>query len=194
VLLTLRFIFVTLGGVLLGLASAWWAVGHLQFEGARTIGQWAVLDGGSAANPYEAARSVRRGSGSLGPSEGVELITVVGQDGQSLQADCSYLVSGAMPQGLLWTLTVSDRDGRLSDNPAGRTGFTSQDAQAFGTNRQVHISIGREVRTGDFIPTTGLDSLRLTLRLYSPTIASRLPTPEQLPTVTSLACDNGRRP
>jgi len=194
VLLTLRFIFVTLGGVLLGLASAWWAVGHLQFEGARTIGQWSLLDSGAAGNPYEAARSVRRGSGSLGPSEGVELVTVINHDGQPLQADCSYVVSGPMPQGLLWTLTVSDHDGRFSENPAGRTGFTSQDAQAFGTNRQVHISIGREVRPGDFIPTTGLDSLRLTLRLYSPTVASRLPTSEQLPTVASLACDDGRRP
>lgn len=190
---TLRFLLVTLGGVLLGLASVWWAVGHLQFEGGGAIGRWMLIDGGPAGNPYEAARAARRGSGGLGPSEGIELVTEVDRDGQSLRSGCPYVVSGPMPQGLLWTLTVTDRDGRLPTGPANRVGFTSQDALAFGVARQIHISIGPDVRPGDFVPTTGLTSLRLTIRLYSPTVASRLPTPEQLPTVAPLSCDTARR-
>lgn len=190
---TLRFILVTLGGVLLGLATAWWAVDHLQFEGGQTIGQWALVDGGSAGNPYEAARAARRGSGGLGPSEGIELVTEVDRDGRPLRPACSYVVSGSMPQGLLWTLAVSDRDGRLPADPADRVGFSSQDALAFGAARQIHVTVGREVRPGDFVATTGLSSLRLTIRLYSPTIASRLPTPEQLPAIVPLSCDGERR-
>lgn len=188
---TLRLILVTLGGVLLGLGSAWWAVGNVHLDGAQTIGQWSVLEDNAKANPYEAARAARRGGGGLGPSEGIELITEVSADNKPLQASCAYLVSGPMPQGVLWTLTVSDRDGHLPSNPARRFGFTSLDAMAFGAARQVRISLGREVRPGDFVATTGLSSLRLTLRLYSPTLAARAPGRDQLPSVTPLGCDQG---
>jgi len=190
VLATLRFILVMLAGIFLGLVSAWWAVGNLRFEGTRNIGQWSMQNDGAKANPYEAARAVRRGGG-LGPSEGIELVTEVGADNKPLKAACAYLVAGPMPQGVLWTLTVSDRDGHLPRNPAGRFGFTAFDAMTFGPARQVRISIGRDVRPGDFIATTGLSSLRLTLRLYSPTLATRVPGLEQLPTITSLGCDEG---
>lgn len=192
-LATLRFILVILAGVLLGLVSAWWAVGNLRFEGTRNIGQWSMQNDGAKANPYEAARAARRGGGGLGPSEGIELITEVAADNQPLKAACSYLIAGPTPQGVLWTLTVSDRDGRLPNNPARRFGFTSLDAMTFGPARQVRISIGRDVRPGDFIATTGLSNLRVTLRLYSPALATRVPSTEQLPTITSLGCDEGGR-
>lgn len=190
-LATLRFILVMLAGVLLGLFSAWWAVGNLRFEGARTIGQWSMQNDGAKANPYEAARAVSRGGGGLGPSEGIELITEVSADSKPLEAACAYLIAGPMPQGVLWTLTVSDRDGHLPRNPARRFGFTSLDSMTFGPTRQIRISIGRDVRPGDFVATTGLSSLRLTLRLYSPTLATRMPGLEQLPTITSLGCEEG---
>ena len=191
VLATLRFILVVLTGVFLGLASAWWAVGHLRFGEGRSIGQWSMQIDSAKANPYEAVRAVRRGGG-LGPSEGIELVTEVTTDNRLLDAACAYLITGSMPQGVLWTLTVSDRDGRLPQNPAHRFGFTALDAVTFGAARQIRISVGRDVRPGDFVPTTGLSSLRLTLRLYSPTLASRAPSIEQLPTVTQLGCDEGR--
>lgn len=188
---TLRFIFVILAGILLGLASAWWAVGNLRFESTRSIGQWSMLNDGAKANPYEAARAARRGGGGVGPSEGIELVTETSADNRPLDAACAYLVAGPMPQGVLWTLTVSDRNGHLPRNPAHRFGFTSLDAMTFGPERQIHISIGRDVRPRDFVATTGLSSLRLTLRLYSSTLAARAPTSEQLPTVTSLGCEEG---
>lgn len=190
----LRFILITLAGILLGLASAWWAVGSLRFDSARSIGQWSMLDNGAKANPYEAARAAQRGGGGLGPSEGVELVTEVDAGNKSLEAACAYLIAGPMPQGILWTLTVSDRDGRLPSNPAHRFGFTSLDAMTFGPARQVRISIGREVRSGDFVATTGLSNLRLTLRLYSPALAARMPSRDQLPSVTSLGCAEGEAP
>ncbi|MBS1181271.1 MAG: hypothetical protein H6Q99_1151 [Proteobacteria bacterium] len=191
VLSILRFILITLAGILLGLASAWWAVGSLRFDSARSIGQWSMLDDGAKTNPYEAARAARRGGGGLGPSEGIELITEVDADNKPLDAACAYLVAGPMPQGVLWTLTVSDRDGRLPRNPARRFGFTSLDAMTFESTRQVRISIGHAVRPGDFVATSGLSSLRLTLRLYSPTLAARAPSGDQLPSVTSLGCQEG---
>lgn len=191
VLATIRFILVTLVGVLLGLASAWWAVGNLHFGNRQTVGQWTMLDDRAKANPYEAVRAVQRGGGGLGPSEGIELATEIDSDNKPLNTACSYLVVGSMPQGMLWTLTVSDRDGRLPANPASRFGFTSLDALTFGPTRQFRISVGRDVRPGDFVATTGLSSLRLTLRLYSPTIATRTPGRDQLPSVTLIGCEGG---
>ena len=191
-LATLRFILVILAGVFVGLASAWWAVGNLRFDGGRTVGQWSTQNDGTKSNPYEAARAVRRGGG-LGPSEGIELTTEVTADNKPLDAACAYQIAGPMPQGVLWTWTVSDRDGHLPRNPARRFGFTAYDAVAFGPTRQIRISIGRDVRPGDFVPTDGLSSLRLTLRLYSPTLATRTPSPDQLPAVRLVGCDEGGR-
>lgn len=189
-LATLRFILVILAGVFLGLTSAWWAVGNVRFEGGSTVGQWSIQNGGAKSNPYEAARAVRRGGG-LGPSEGIELITETTADNKPLNAACAYEIAGPMPQGVLWTLTVSDRNGHLPHNPARRFGFTAFDAMTFGPTRQVRISIGPDVRPGDFVSTVGLPSLRLTLRLYSPTLATRAPGADQLPAVTLLGCDEG---
>ncbi len=190
-LATLRFIAVMLTGILLGLFSAWWAVGNLRFEGTKAIGQWSMQTDAGKSNPYQAARAARRGGGGIGPSEGIELITEIGSDNRPLMPACAYLLSGPMPQGVLWTLTVSDRDGHLPRNPANRFGFTAADAMTFGSTRQIRISIGREVRPGDFVPTSGLSTLRLTLRLYSPALAARAPNPDQLPVVTPLGCGEG---
>lgn len=188
---TLRFIAVMLTGILLGLFSAWWAVGNLRFEGTKAIGQWSMQADAGKSNPYQAARAARRGSGGIGPSEGIELITETSSDNKPLTPACAYLINGPMPQGVLWTLTVSDRDGHLPRNPANRFGFTAADAMTFGPARQIRVSIGRDVRPGDFVPTSGLSNLRLTLRLYSPALAARAPSPDQLPVVTTLGCDEG---
>lgn len=190
-LATLRFIAVMLTGILLGLFSAWWAVGNIRFEGTKAIGQWSMQANVGKSNPYQAARAARRGGGGIGPSEGIELITEVSTDNKPLTPACAYLINGPMPQGVLWTLTVSDRDGHLPHNPANRFGFTAADAMMFGPTRQVRVSIGREVRPGDFVSISGLSNLRLTLRLYSPTLAARAPSPDQLPVVTPLGCDEG---
>lgn len=180
-----------LTGILLGLFSAWWAVGNLRFEGSKAIGQWSIQADGGKSNPYQAARAARRGGGGIGPSEGIELVTEVSADNKPLTPACAYLVSGPMPQGVLWTLTVSDRDGHLPSNPANRFGFTAADAMTFGPTRQIRVSIGRDVRPGDFVSTSGLSSLRLTLRLYSPALAARAPSSDQLPVVAPLGCGEG---
>lgn len=191
---TLRFILALLGGVLIGLGSAWWAIGHLRFEASASVGPWAIVENGAASNPYERARLARRGSGGLGPSEGLELVAETDSSGLPLDAACTYLVSGPVPQGLLWTLAVSDRDGKQPQNPAGRVGFTALDALAYTASRQVRIAFGPDVRPGDYVATTSLDSLRFTLRLYSPVIATRRPTAEQLPTISPIDCQDGAAP
>lgn len=191
---SLRFILTLLGGVLIGLGSAWWAIGHLRFEASESIGPWAVVESSTSGNPYERARLARRGSGGLGPSEGLELVSEMDSRGLPLDAACTYLVTGPVPQGLLWTLAVSDRDGKLPQNAADRVGFTALDALAYTASRQVRIGFGPDVRPGDFVATTGLNSLRFTLRLYSSVIATRRPTSEQLPTITPVDCQNGAAP
>jgi hypothetical protein len=92
-----------------------------------------------------------------------------------------------MPDAALWTLAVTDADGRPPVNPAGRIGFTSRDVirAADGT---VEIVVGPTARPGNFVPAGDLGSVVLTLRIYSPAIAANLPARRALPTVSLVGC------
>ncbi|WP_237154846.1 DUF1214 domain-containing protein [Oryzibacter oryziterrae] len=186
---TLRFIIVVIAGSLLGLASAWWVLNDPRLDISPRLGVWSVA--GSEANPYAAARLARSTAGRLTPSQGIALIAERDGDGARLNPACTYLIEGPMPVDAVWTLTIGNERGRLTVNPAGRVAFTSADSFRYDPGNRVQIGVGPEMGTGDFIVTGGLDSLRVTLRLYSPTFASHPPDPAELPTITRRTCPAG---
>lgn len=190
---TLRFILVVLGGVLLGLFSAWIAVEDPRFDFTRTIGPWRLVDLAPGNDPYALARSSRNGMVGLGPTEGVTFAAFKSSDGRFLSPDCSYRVEGPVPKDVPWTLTIADRDWRLPDNPAGRTGFTVYDVMRYQPGNVIRIGFGRDVQPGDFIPTGELRSLSVLLRIYTVTAAKQPLLPSDLPSIVRLDCP-GEKP
>jgi hypothetical protein len=186
VLSTLRFIAVVIAGSLLGLASAWWALDEPRFDISPRLGVWSVA--GGEANPYAVARLARNSAGSLAASQGIALVAERDTDGARLRPTCTYTIDGPVPADTVWTLTVGSERGRLTVNPAGRVAFTSADSFRYDPGNRLRIGLGPMIGPGDYIVIGGLDTLRVTLRLYGPAFASHLPDPAELPAITRGAC------
>ncbi len=71
----------------------------------------------------------------------------------------------ALPQARFWTLTVADSQGRLIENAAERTGFTSAEV-VWNRDGTLDVPLGPRARPGNWLPTGARDRIVLTLRLY----------------------------
>jgi hypothetical protein len=85
--------------------------------------------------------------------------------GRPLDGRCDVLVSGHTPQARFWTITLYDPQGHLVGNSVERQGFTSQEVvrRADGS---FEIIVAPRARAGNWLPTNGLESYMLALRLY----------------------------
>ncbi len=74
-------------------------------------------------------------------------------------------ISGTTPQARFWTLTLYDPQGRLIGNAIDRQGFTSQEIVR-NADGSFDIVVAPRARAGNWLPTNGVDSYMLVLRLY----------------------------
>lgn len=185
---TWRFILVVLLGCLGGLASVWVAMEDPRFDFTPTIGPWRLVDLAPGDDPYAQARSSRKGLVWLGPSEGLTLAAFKASDGHSLSPNCVYAIEGPAPKDVPWTLTVADHDNHLPVNSAGRTGFSVYDVSRPGPGNGIRVGFGPTVRPGDFIPTAGLRSVAVYLRVYSATAAKQPLSAADLPAIVRQDC------
>lgn len=133
--------------------------------GAVTAGPWTAFPRAGGPDPYARAALAHSGELPLGASEGLSFAADSDSAGRTLDPRCDYVVSGRVPQGRLWTLTVMSPDGRLVDNPSRREGFTSRELlrdEAGG----FAIALSRRARTGDWLPLAENGAFILALRLY----------------------------
>jgi hypothetical protein len=180
-----RLILASVIGAGAGLGSVWLALTDPRFERTPTIGPWRLAS--SAEDPYGAARDARDGRLPFGAAEGIALVARSDVAGRPLDPRCHYAVAGPLPDATLWTLAVTDARGRPPDNPANRIGFTSRDVVR-AADGSVEVTVGPTARPGNFVPTAGLDSVVLTLRIYSPAIAANLPGRRAVPSVRLAGC------
>ncbi len=186
--LVVRLLVVAVIGAGLGLGSVWLALGDPRLDLTPHLGPWRVA--GAASDPYAAARAARAGGLPLGPAEGVALVATSDADGRPLDPRCHYRVTGPAPSAPLWTLAVTDRQGRPPTNPAGRIGFTSRDV-IYDHAGGIEVVVGPTARPGNFVPAADLAGLVFTLRIYEPGVAADLPPAERLPTVRLSGCTMG---
>ena len=99
------------------------------------------------------------------------------------------VVSGSTPQARYWTITLYDPQGRLVANSLDRQGFTSQEIVR-RTDGTFEIVIAPRARPGNWLPTGGVDSYILLLRLYdSPVgVATRAAREAPMPAITAKSC------
>ena len=88
-----------------------------------------------------------------------------------------------------WTLTLTDADGRLVENAAGRHGFTSTEV-VWNRDGTLDIALGPRARAGNWLPTGARDRLTLTLRLYDAPVglASRTSEAPDMPRLVTERC------
>jgi hypothetical protein len=149
--------------VVAGWASAWYVVERGSRLTTQTVGPWVSWTSAARpdADPYTRAHFVRAGSMLLSADIARTWQAQIDAGGQRLHSACDYLIEGALDMPW-WSLTVFDDRGRLIANAAERHGYTS-DTIALGADGRFSITLGRDARPGNWVPTGGAGRLALVL-------------------------------
>ncbi len=176
---------------LVGLGATWLTLSRGTAFGAVTIGPWTAWPrtGTQDVDPYARASIARSGELPVGSGDGVAFLARADDNGRPLDGRCDVTVSGTTPQARFWTVTLYDSQGRLVGNTIERYGFTSQEIvrRADGS---FEIAIAPRVRAGNWLPTGGIESYVLALRLYDTPVgvATRAAREAPMPAVQVRSC------
>ena len=174
----------------IGLGSTLFALSRGTAFGAFTIGAWTAWPktGTADIDPYARAHVARSGELPIGSGDGMAFFARSDDAGRRLDGRCDAVISGTTPQARFWTLTLYDEDGRLVGNLATRYGFTSQEIVR-RSDGSFEIAIAPRARAGNWLPTGGVETYVLVLRLYdSPvSVASRTARETPMPSI-SMSC------
>ena len=174
----------------LGLRSAYWALkGDYPF-GSKRVGPWTVWPrvGSRETDPYARAVIARTGDIPLGVGEGLLLTAATDEEGQPLEARCTYRIGMVTPQTRLWTLTLYDGDRPVATDLM-RSGFTSAEVLRDVDGRAA-IVLSRDVQPGNWLrmPETGRVSLALRLYETAAAVGSTAVDRSALPSIARLGC------
>ena len=174
-----------------GLGTTWLTLSRGTAFGAIPIGAWTAWPrtGTQDIDPYARASIARSGELPVGSGDGVAFVARADDNGRELDGRCDVLLSGITPQARFWTITLYDPQGRLIANSIDRQGFTSQEIvrRADGS---FEIMIAPRPRPGNWLPTGGVESYILVLRLYDTPVgvATRAAREAPMPTVAVRSC------
>jgi hypothetical protein len=157
-----------LAALLLGSASAWWAVRCGRW-GRIQLGPWRHYPayGSSRANPYVRAQAMLEGPGVLRRSEVIYFIADHDDDGRPLQTARSYRIEGKDLDARWWSVTVYGGNHHLCDNRLNRYSFSSANI-ARNPDGTWTIRLSRAEQPGNWIPTGDGQRFEVFLRMYNP--------------------------
>jgi hypothetical protein len=175
----------------IGLGTTWLALNRGVAFGAVPIGSWTAWPktGTRDIDPYARAAIARSGELPVGSGDGIAFVARADDSGRALDGRCDVLVSGITPQARFWTITLYDPQGHLVANSIDRHGFTSQEiVRRYDGSFQI-IAAPR-ARAGNWLPTGGVDSYMLVLRLYDTPVgvATRAAREVPMPAISVGAC------
>jgi hypothetical protein len=157
-----------LAAMVLGLGSAWWAVGH-GISGGVQSGAWRhdPLYGSTAAGPYVRAQTQLAGPLALDRSEAIYFVAATDDTGRALRPDNSYRIEGRDFDARWWSITVYGADHHLIPNRHDRYSYHMANlARNRDGGYTIHLSSTE--RSGNWIPTGSGNRFELFLRLYNP--------------------------
>lgn len=149
-----------------GIGSSWYMIEFGSPLTSVKAGPWVSWPaaGTPGADPYTRARMARHGS--LPISGTIARIWEARTDnsGQRLHSSCDYAVVGRGLNEGWWTIAVYDDSGRLIPNPADRYAFNSSTIMR-SPDGSFHISLARDARPGNWLPTGGAGRITVVLTL-----------------------------
>lgn len=174
-----------------GLGSSWYMVEAGSRLTTARLGSWMTWTSAARpdADPYTRAHFVN--AGTLPVSTEVQRAFVARTDaaGERLHSSCEYVVEGQLPKVEWWSLAVFDERGRLIPNAADRYAFTGQTIALANAGNFV-ITLAREARSGNWLPTGGAGRLALVLNIAdnrTPDSTVKLDA-NLLPTIRKIKC------
>ena len=134
-----------------------------------TYGAWRHWrsDGRADADPYTRAHLSNSGMLRIS-SDSAGIFEASADDGGArLHSSCNYVIEGNDMGRLWWSLTVFNTSGEVIANDAGRYAFTS-DTAALNPDGSFIITLGRDARPGNWLPTSGAGRLILNFTILDP--------------------------
>lgn len=179
--------------ILTGYLSAWYMVDVGGRLTTRSAGPWVAWTaaGRADADPYTRAHFARAKVLPVSAEVARTYLARTDSEGKKLHSSCEYFLDGPVPEVPWWSISVFDDKGLLVLNPAERYSFTS-DTLARGPDGRVAITLARDARHGNWLPTGGAGRLSLQVTLLEPRVSSAVDaaTAEArlLPQIRRLSC------
>jgi hypothetical protein len=174
-----------------GLGATWLTLTRGAAFGALQLGAWTAWPktGSLSIDPYARAEIARVGTLPVALGDGIAFYAIADEQGRPFNGRCEVELSGITPPARYWTLTLYDRSGKLVANAINRYGFTSHELVR-RRDGSFSISVSPRARPGNWLPTGGVDSYELVLRLYDTPVgvATRAGREAPMPAVTTRAC------
>jgi hypothetical protein len=174
-----------------GLGSTWMTTTRGTEFGTLTIGAWTARPriGTVDIDPYSRATITRNGELPIGTGDGISFTASADDNKKPLDGRCDVVVSGVTPPARFWTLTLYDNKGHLVANTLQRYGFTSEEIVR-GADGGFEVHIASRARSGNWLPTGGIERYTLMLRLYDTPVgvATRNKRDAPMPAVATAGC------
>lgn len=177
--------------VAVGLGSTWLTLTHGATFGALHLGTWTAMpqNGSPNIDPYARAELARTGALPLALGDGIAFVAKADSKGRRFNGQCDIAVSGVTPRARYWTLTLYDLEGHLVPNAIHRYGFTSQEVLR-RSDGSFAIRVSPRARPGNWLPTGGIGTYQLVMRLYDTSVgvATQAGREAPMPTITTRGC------
>jgi hypothetical protein len=130
------------------------------------IGSWVTWPaaGQPDQDPYTRLHFARLGALPLNADSSLLFTARVDADGSRLHSSCDYTIEGRGLPTHWWSLTAFTENGQLIANPAERYAFTS-DTVSFKSDGTFEVTLARDARPGNWLPTGGAGRLVMTFQL-----------------------------
>jgi hypothetical protein len=158
-----------LAAIAAGQYSSHYLVEHGSFLTTDRYGPWEHWReaGRTGADPYTRAHAKTQGTIRLSADSAGVFEARTDNDGARLHSSCDYVVEGPSTEGLWWSVAAFDSSGALIPNDANRHAFT-RDTIAPNPDGSYIISLGRDARPGNWLPTSGAGRFVLVFTLLDP--------------------------
>lgn len=134
-----------------------------------TYGAWRHWrnEGRADADPYTRAHLSNSGMLRISSDSAGIFEATADDSGARLHSSCNYVIEGSDMGRLWWSLTIFNTSGEVIANDAGRYAFTS-DTVALNPDGSFIITLGRDARPGNWLPTSGAGRLILNFTILDP--------------------------
>jgi hypothetical protein len=170
-----------------GLGTTWLALTRGTAFGAVAIGAWTAWPktGTRDIDPYARAAIARSGELPIGSGDGVAFFARTDDHGKSRSTAAATSTSAAHAAGAVLDAHAL-RSARPPDRQFGRAPRLHQPGDHAQRRRQLRHRVAPRARYGNWLPTGGVDSYMLVLRLYdSPVgVATRAAREAPMPAVS----------
>lgn len=176
-----------------GIGSAWYMVDAGSSLTTVQYGPWVswIAAARADADPYTRAHFARLGTLPMSTDVAQTFVARYDDDGSRLHSSCEYAVKGHDISGSWWSMSVFDDQGRVISNRADRYAFTS-DTIALKPSGEYVVTLARDARPGNWLPTGGAGRLTLVLSVLDLGLGSSERDREEerspIPTIEQVTC------